>query len=454
MLLVGQQQLLAEWRLRILGAGGGLSSSSASLSGTLNASGSTFQTTFQQEAIAGFKSVQPNITVNYGGGGSGKGRTDLPGGTVNFAGSDSPIPAKEASGFTGKTILYFPVIIGPITMAYNLSGVSNLKLSPATIADIFSGKIKTWNDPAIKADNSGVSLPSTPITLAVRSDSSGTTQNFTEFLEDAAPSAWTLGSSSTIKWPSSARAGTGNPGVAQIVKSTPGAIGYVDYATAKASGLTFASVKNKAGAYVAPSAASASAAADSATLSAEPDLRGGLGWATPAYPITYQSWDLVYAKQPNANDAACSRPTSATCSATASSCWPDRATRRCPATSTRWPWRSSTRSHLKSVVSVTQATRTDSAVMSTVTTADPASPAGSAHPLSHRRPLGDRLFQILAASAGVLVLVILALIAVSTSQQASSWFGTEGLSSSASTGTPATNRSARWPLSTARSSRR
>jgi phosphate transport system substrate-binding protein len=237
------------------------------------------------------------MTVNYGGGGSGKGRTDLAAGTVNFAGSDSPIPAKEASGFTGKTILYFPVIIGPITMAYNLSGVSNLKLSPATIAGIFSGKIKTWNDPAIKADNSGASLPSTAITLAVRSDSSGTTQNFTEFLVDATGSAWTLGSSSTIKWPSSARAASGNPGVAQTVKSTPGAIGYVDYSTAKASGLSVAS-------FVAPSAASATAAADSVAL--KPDLTFAAVWqgGANAYPITYQSWDLVNAKQPTANDAA------------------------------------------------------------------------------------------------------------------------------------------------------
>ena len=291
-------------------SGGGASSSassgggSAKLSGTLNASGSTFQLTFQQEAIAAFKSVQPNMTVNYGGGGSGKGRTDLASGTVNFAGSDSPIPAKEASGFTGKTILYFPVIIAPITMAYNLSGVSNLKLSPATIAGIFSGKIKTWNDPAIKADNSGVSLPSTPITLAVRSDSSGTTANFTEFLVDAVGSAWSLGSSSTIKWPSSARAASGNPGVAQVVKSTPGAIGYVDYATAKASGLSFASVKNKDGSYVAPSPASATAAASSVTAKA--DLTFAAVWqgGATAYPITYQSWDLVNAKQPTANDAA------------------------------------------------------------------------------------------------------------------------------------------------------
>ena len=288
-------------------ASGGASSSSgggSNMSGTLNGSGSTFQLTYQQEAIAAFKSVQPNLTVNYGGGGSGKGRTDLAGGTVNFAGSDSPIPSKEASEFSGKTILYFPVMVGPISMAYNLSGVSNLKLSPATIAGIFSGKIKTWNDPAIKADNSGVSLPSTAITLAVRSDSSGTTANFTEFLVDAVGSAWSLGSSSTIKWPSSSRAASGNPGVAQVVKSTPGAIGYVDYSTAKASGLTFASVKNKDGSYIAPSPESATAAADAVAV--KPDLTFAAVWqgGPNAYPITYQSWDLVNAKQPTAADAA------------------------------------------------------------------------------------------------------------------------------------------------------
>ena len=285
--------------------GGSSSSGSASVSGTLNGSGSTFQLTFQQEAISSFKSVQPNLTVNYGGGGSGKGRTDLAAGTVNFAGSDSPVPDKEASNFQGKgTVLYFPVIIGPITLAYNLSGLSKpLQLSAPTIAGIFSGKIKAWNDPAIKAENTGVNLPSTPITLAVRSDSSGTTANFTNFLVEAAGNAWTLGTSSTIKWPASSRAGSGNPGVAQIVKSTPGAIGYVDYATAKASGLSFASVKNKAGSYVAPSDTAASAAASQASV--KPNLTFSAIWAAGAtsYPITYQSWDLVFEKQSSASTA-------------------------------------------------------------------------------------------------------------------------------------------------------
>jgi phosphate transport system substrate-binding protein len=277
------------------------SGGSSGPSGTLNASGSTFQLLFQQAAIQAFRSVEPGLTVNYGGGGSGKGRTDLAAGVVNFAGSDSPIPPTEISSFKGKTVLYFPVIMGPITLSYNLSGVNNLKLTPQVISDIFQAKIKTWNDPAIKAINPGVSLPSTPITLAVRSDSSGTTQNFTLFLQKSVGSAWKLGSSSTVNWPSGAQAGSGNGGVAQIVKSTPGAIGYVDYADAKGAGLTFASVKNKAGNYIAPSTASATAAAQNTTV--KPDLTFSCIWASGAqsYPITYQSWDLVYQKQSSAN---------------------------------------------------------------------------------------------------------------------------------------------------------
>jgi len=277
------------------------SASGAALSGTLNGSGSSFQKPFQDQAIQNFKSVQPGMTVNYGGGGSGKGRTDLASGVVNFAGSDSPVPDKDKHLFTGKTVLYFPVVIGPITVSYNLSGVTDLKLDATTIANIFQAKIKTWNDPAIKALNPGASLPSTSITLAVRSDSSGTTQNFSLFLETAVPSVWTLGSSSTINWPSTARAGNGNSGVAQIVKSTPGAIGYVDLADAKASGLTYASVKNKDGNFVAPSSESASAAAAGTTI--KPDLTFHAVWApgAQAYPITYQSWDLVIQAQSNAN---------------------------------------------------------------------------------------------------------------------------------------------------------
>jgi phosphate transport system substrate-binding protein len=280
-------------------------SSAAAASGTLNGSGSTLQLTFQQAAIAAFKSTSPSITVNYSGVGSGTGRANLYANTVNFAGSDSSIPSSEQSKVpAGATVLYYPILIGPIAVTYNLPGISNLKLDGPVLANIFSGKITTWNDPAIKALNSGANLPNTPITLAVRSDSSGTTQNFSLFLKEAGGSAWALGSSSTIKWPSTAHAASGNGGVATVVKSTVGAIGYNDYATAKASNLSTASIKNKDGNYVAPSTAAASAAADSATVAS--DLTFHAVWAPGAqsYPITAQSWVLVYEKQPNANDVA------------------------------------------------------------------------------------------------------------------------------------------------------
>ncbi len=300
---VGSALLLAACSSSSTPPSSSTSSGATALSGTINGSGSTFQLVYQQAAIQAFKSVQSGMTVNYSGVGSGTGRTNLAAGTVNFAGSDSPIPAADVSTFKG-TVLYFPVVIGPITLSYNLSSLSKpLRLTPTVVADIFQAKITKWNDPAIAAINPGVTLPSTPITLAVRSDSSGTTQNFSLFLMDAVPSVWTLGSNSTINWPSTARAASGNGGVAQVIKSTPGAIGYVDYADAKASGLSFASVQNKSGDYIAPSPTSASAAAAGVTVM--PNLTFAAAWASGAtsYPITYQSWVLVYAKQANANDA-------------------------------------------------------------------------------------------------------------------------------------------------------
>jgi phosphate transport system substrate-binding protein len=224
---------------------------------------------------------------------------------VLFAGSDSPIPASEKSKVpAGKTVLYFPVQIGPIAMAYNLSGVSDLKLDAAVLAGIFQGTIKTWDDPAIKALNAGVSLPSTAITPVVRSDSSGTTANFSSYLVKAAGSAWKLGTASTITFPSSAHAASGGSGVAQAIKQTSGSIGYVDDSTAKASGLSAATVKNAAGDYVAPSTAGATAAATQVTPAADLTFSTVDEPGATSYPITYQSWDLVYATQPNANDAA------------------------------------------------------------------------------------------------------------------------------------------------------
>ena len=279
------------------------SASTSTVSGTIKAAGSTFQTNFQQGAISGFKSVDPNVTVDYDPVGSGTGRSDLYSNTVLFAGSDSPVPSKEASEVpAGKTILYFPVQIGPIAVAYNLSGITGLKLDSSVLAGIFQGQITTWNNSAIKALNPSANLPSSTITLAVRSDSSGTTANFSQYLVDAAGSAWKLGTGSTIKWPSTARAGDGGSGLASIVKSTPGSIGYVDFSTATASGLSAASIKNSAGDFVSPSTASATAAASQVTVKPNLTFSAADEPGAASYPITYQSWDLVYSVQPNATD--------------------------------------------------------------------------------------------------------------------------------------------------------
>jgi phosphate transport system substrate-binding protein len=285
--------------------GSGSSTSAAAVSGTIKAAGSTFQTNFQQSAISAFHAINSNITIDYDPVGSGTGRSDLYSNTVLFAGSDSPVPAKEASEVpAGKTILYFPVQIGPIAIAYNLTGVTGLKLDATVLAGIFQGTIKTWNDPAIKALNPSANLPSSTIVLAVRSDSSGTTANFSQYLVDAAGSAWKLGTASTITWPSTARAGDGGSAVAQIVKTTADSIGYVDFSTATAAGLHAAEVKNSAGDYVAPSSTSAAAAATQVTPKADLTFATVDEPGAASYPITYQSWDLVYSVQPNATDVA------------------------------------------------------------------------------------------------------------------------------------------------------
>ena len=286
-------------------AGASSPAAGSSASGTIAGAGSTFQTNFQQGAISAFKSVNSGITVNYNPVGSGTGRTDLYSNTVLYAGSDSPIPSKEAGKVpAGKTVLYFPVQIGPIAIAYNVSGVSDLKLDATVLAQIFSGKITTWNNAAIKALNPSANLPSSSINLEVRSDSSGTTANFSQYLVDAAASSWSLGTSSIISFPKSAHANDGGSAVAAAVKATSNSIGYVDFSTATATGLTAASIKNSAGDYVAPSSASAAAAASHVTPKADLTFLTVDEPGATSYPITYQSWDLVYAEQPNANDAA------------------------------------------------------------------------------------------------------------------------------------------------------
>ncbi len=264
---------------------------------TLNGSGSTFQKPFDDATIAAFHTASPNITVNYAGGGSGQGKSDLQTKTVDFAGTDSIPKAADLPKYQGGTILYFPTVAAPITVSYNLKNVSSLRLSGTTLAKIFALKITKWNDKAIAADNPGVTLPSTTITVAHRADGSGTTSNFTKFLNDVDPTDWTLGSGDTVDWGSNTQAGTGNPGVAQIVQQTDGGIGYVDLADAKKANLSFASIENKSGAFVAPTLAGAAAAVTGSTINADLTYDPINAPGAAAYPITSPTWIMVYANQ-------------------------------------------------------------------------------------------------------------------------------------------------------------
>ena len=299
----------------IAAACGGSSSSSdkgddatydyASLSGTLNGSGATFPKAFYEDAIAGFAEIARGVTVNYNGVGSGQGKKDLAAGTSDWAGTDSLVADADKATFKGP-FLYFPTVAAPITVSYNLSGVSKLNLSPATLAKIFVGTITTWNDPAIAADNAGVTLPSTAITVAVRSDGSGTTSNFSKFLAAAAPDAFTLTAGDTVAWPKS-QAAKGNAGVAQLVKSTSGSIGYVDYSDAKATGLTFASIGNKDGKFVQPTLEGASAALAGATINADLTYSALNAPGAAAYPITAGTYIIVYTSISNPTQASAIR---------------------------------------------------------------------------------------------------------------------------------------------------
>ncbi len=286
------------------GGAEGLDIDYASLSGTLDGSGATFPKGFYEVAIEEFESVAPGVTVNYGGGGSGKGKQDLADQVTVWAGTDSLVKDEDAVRFKGGEFLYFPTVAAPVTVSYNLDGVDELHLSPSVLGKIFSGTIASWDDPAIAADNSGVSLPSEPITLAVRADGSGTTSNFTKYLVAAAGDDWTLGSGDTVPWAGNVIAGQGSSGVSQTISSTPGAIGYVDLSDAVASGLTFASIQNKDGEFVQPTLEAASAAVEGAELESDLTLNPLNPGGADAYPITAVTYILVYADQTDATIGA------------------------------------------------------------------------------------------------------------------------------------------------------
>lgn len=261
-------------------------------SATLNGAGSTFAAPIYQQWGSSLKSQ--NLTLNYNPVGSGAGIADLQTATVDFAGSDPALKPTDLTHMKGP-VLQFPVAFGAITVSYNLPGVkSGLKLDGPTIANIYLGKIKTWNDPAIKAQNPGMNLPSTSIAVVHRSDSSGTTAGFTTFLADTSPT-WKsqIGSGKDVKWPT----GTGaakNSGVAAAVKQTAGSVGYVEQAYALVNGFTYASVKNSAGTYVLPTIANTSAAANGIKIPANLGISTIDSPHPSAYPIASQTFIDTY----------------------------------------------------------------------------------------------------------------------------------------------------------------
>jgi len=270
---------------------------------TLAGSGATFPQAYYETVISEFKTAQPAVTVTYGGGGSGKGQSDLQAGLVQWAGSDSTVKPEDMAKYKGP-FLYFPTVAAPITVSYNLSSVKNLQLSPETLAKIFEGQITKWNDSAIAADNPKATLPATAITAVHRADGSGTTANFTAYLVKAAGASWTLGTDKVVNWPTGQQAGTANAGVAQIVKDTDGAIGYVDYSDAKAAALVLAAIKNAGGKYVTASIDSATAALAGATVNANLTYDPLNASGADAYPITAPTYILVYTAQTDANVTA------------------------------------------------------------------------------------------------------------------------------------------------------
>ena len=271
------------------------------LSGSLKATGASFPDAYYQEVISAFKDLAPDLTITYNATGSGTGKKDFGSNLNDFAGTDSLV--KDTDGPAAGSFLYVPTVAAPITVSYNLSGVDKLQLSPETLAKIFQRDIKTWNDPAIAADNSGVTLPNKPITVAHRSDGSGTTSNFTKYLNAAAKDVWKLGSGDTVKWPTDTQGGEKNTGVATLIKNGDGTIGYVDLSDAKASGLKFASIKNKEGRFVAPTLDGAKAALAGATVKDDVSYDPLNAAGADSYPITSPTYLIVRTKYDDAKKA-------------------------------------------------------------------------------------------------------------------------------------------------------
>src|SRR3954454_13673397 len=263
-------------------------------SGTINGAGSTLAAPVYQQWGSNLKGK--GITLNYAAVGSGAGVAQWTSGTADFGASDPSLAPEDTTAAKKKgDPVQIPTVLGAITVSYNLSGVDKgLKLDGKTIADIFLGKVKNWNDPEIKALNSGVDLPSKSIQVVHRSDESGTTKGFTTFLSAYSPE-WksNVGADKTVKWPTGTGA-KGNAGVAAAVKQSDGAVGYVEEAYALQNNFTYADVKNKSGAFIPATLASTSAAGEGLTVPDDLRFSAINAPGAKAYPIASATFMLVY----------------------------------------------------------------------------------------------------------------------------------------------------------------
>ena len=262
----------------------------------INGAGATFPYPIYSKWFSEYNKVHPDIEINYQSIGSGGGIRQLSAGTVFFGATDGPMTDDQIQGALGK-VLHLPTVLGGVVPVYNLQGVSSdLKFSGKVIADIILGKITKWNDPAIAALNAGVKLPGTDVTVAHRSDGSGTTYIFVDYLSKVSPDFKAkVGVATSVNWPVGVGA-KGNEGVAGIVKQTPGAFGYVELIYALQNKIDYGSVQNMEGEFVRSSLESVSAAAAAATRAMPSDFRVSITNAPGkgVYPISSFTWLLFY----------------------------------------------------------------------------------------------------------------------------------------------------------------
>jgi phosphate transport system substrate-binding protein len=271
-------------------------------SGSLIGAGATFPAPFYTKAFYTYSQQNPQVTVNYQSVGSGAGIQQFIKGTVDFGASDVPMAAADITSAGGPDALtQIPTTLGVIAVAYNLSGVTKLQLDGPTLANIYLGHIKKWNDPAIAALNAGVTLPKTDIQVVHRSDSSGTSYHFTDYLGKVSDEWKTkVGVGKAVSWPAGI-GGSGNQGVAQAVTSTAGAIGYVELAYVVQTNMTQAYLKNKDGNFVQASVAGATAAAAQNTSVSATNFSITDEPGADTYPIAAFSWLIVKTSYSDAN---------------------------------------------------------------------------------------------------------------------------------------------------------